>query len=56
MIDGTSVTFSDGTICAVLVSRETELTCLVAGFDTTSLDTEALYGVTMSVNSKEDAS
>lgn len=54
-ISASSVVFSDGTTCTVLDATPTTLTCLVNGFDASTLDTSSPYTVTISVNGIENS-
>ena len=53
--DAMNVTFSDGTYCLILTSTDVELTCLVDGFEKTTIDTDTPYTVTVNVNGIEDS-
>ena len=53
--DISTVAFSDGTVCDLLTSEDTKITCLVAGFDDATLDTVNPYTVSITVNSISDA-
>lgn len=54
ILDNTTVTFSDGTACDLITTRDTAITCMVAGFDPDALDSVNPYAVTVTVNSVVD--
>jgi hypothetical protein len=54
-ISASSVVFSDDTTCIVLDATPTALTCLVDGFDASTLDTSSSYTATITVNGVENS-
>jgi hypothetical protein len=55
ILDNTSVVFSDSTVCTVLTTSATQITCFIEGFDQTTLNTGSAYTVTVTVNSVVDS-
>ena len=55
IMDGTSVDFSDGTTCQIQSTSATQLTCMIDGFDSTTLNTVNPYTLTVTVNGVVDS-
>ena len=55
-MDNTIVTFSDDTDCEIMTTSSSELTCLVSGFDETTIDIVNPYTITVDVNGVVDSS
>ena len=54
--DNSSVVFSDSTTCTIQTTTATQITCLVNGFDSATIDVVNPYTVTITVNAIADTS